>query len=97
MKLKKFNQINENGISAYDSVWVSFKNEDSDISEIFLNKSDAEKNTILRNEEFDKNFRSRYQINRNSPTYKTITLNDAIELIKDYVRSENDGWGDPSY
>lgn len=79
--LRNFNRINE-GYSAYDSVWVVIKQGDTDISEIYLDKSEADSALVKRQEEL-KSFSelSKWK-------YVVVTLDVAIDMIKDAVRDE---------
>ena len=80
--LKKMELIKESkGISAYDGVWVPFKYGDTDISEIFLNKSDAEESVNKKNDSLKKFTNIKVQ-------YKVMSLDDAIYQIKQYVKNE---------
>ena len=81
--LKKMELIKESkGISAYDGVWVPFKYGDTDITEIFLNKSDAQQAADKLNDSL-KPF-----LHINKTQYKVMSLDDAIYQIKEYVKNE---------
>lgn len=98
MKLKKFNMLNENSnnpISTSD-VWVIYKNGDTEIYEIFLNKMDAENELKRKIDEMNNN-RSKYSyhitddfFNRHMINFEIITLYDTIEKIADYYRDRID-------
>lgn len=76
--LKKMELIKESkGISAYDGVWVPFRYGETDISEIFLNKSDAQQAA----DEFNKSIDKYNQ-------YKVMSLDDALYEIKEYIKNE---------
>jgi hypothetical protein len=90
--------IGSTGLSAYTEVWVITKYGDTDINEVFLNKTKAEriakeknkeyydyyrnKNKKMSDDEFKKYFYGGY-INRNE--YRVKSLDDAIEDIKEVV------------
>ena len=77
--IKLFENYNV-GISTGE-IYVSYCYPDTDITEIFLNKEDAQKSSDLSNkqiEEYSKTFTHKNK-------FKTITLYDAIELIKETI------------
>ena len=68
------------GLSSYEEVWVPFKYGDTDISEIFLNKSDAQQAADELNDSLKK------YIKKNQ--YKVVSLNAAIDDIIDFIKNE---------
>lgn len=69
------------GISAYDGVWVPFKYGETDITEIYLNKSDAQQAADKLND----SLKPFLHINTQ---YKVMSLDDVIYQIKEYVKNE---------
>jgi hypothetical protein len=97
MKLKKFDELNEsvNNVIPSNKVWVVMSNGQTDISEIFLNKEDAEKQADIMNKEIYNYYR---HVNKNMSDeefdkmhnnmhlqYKVKSLYDALDMIKDTV------------
>ena len=101
MKLKRFNQLNENnnGISVYDTdaVWVVYNHSQTDINEIYLNKKEAENIAEEKTEKYyhynreinkqmsDEEFKEYFKSYQRFQKYEVINLYNAIELIKDQI------------
>lgn len=71
-----------------NEVYVSYRYPDIDISEVFLNKDDAQKSSDLSNKQIEEYSKKFTQYNQNK--FKPITLYDAIELIKESVEKNRD-------
>jgi isocitrate dehydrogenase len=83
--LKKIELIIENTskMTAYN-VFVSFREGDTDVNEIFLNKVDAQKSADESNIQLD----TYYNSNDKYHKYKAITLDDAIYAIRREIESQ---------
>lgn len=89
--IKNFNKLNES-YSAYTDVWVVIKKGDTDINEIYLDKSEAEKAKNQQQSEFDSH------MFRHLPNLKyiVVSLDDAISIIKDEIKDDN-SWNNEDY
>jgi len=115
MKIKKVNELNDSsnfidkGLNI-DKVWTIIKSWDTEISKIYLNKSDAEEacevenkenynyyrkiNNAMSDKEFDKYFYDKTSLHK---LYEVKTLYDAIDLIKDNINDDYTSHDDPNY
>jgi hypothetical protein len=80
--LKNFDMINEAAYSAYEQVWVVMIPGDTDISHIYLDKTEAEKIKQEREESIKKNAFSR------NTKVLVVSLDDAITMIKDTIKDD---------
>ena len=112
--MKHLMNLNEaiSGTISTDKLYVVKTYITTDISTVYASKRTAQREKDRLDKEvkdyYEKNFNKldphdtlENYIERNAPKYKVITLCDAIEQIKDYVREDvEDGFsshGDPSY
>lgn len=77
--LKGFNE----GHSSYTDVWVVIKQGDTDIDQIYLDKDEAEKACVEKQDQLMKYFR-----NETRQKYVVVSLDGAIDIIKDSIRDE---------
>jgi len=80
--IKSFNSFNES-YSAYSDVWVVIKQGDTDINKIYLDKSEADRDLIKRQEEL-KSFTTLKNLK-----YVVVSLDDAILMIIDAIRDQD--------
>ncbi len=77
--------------SVYNEVWVIIKKGDTDIGGIYIDKSEAERDCLERQEEL-KSFQYLSHLK-----YIVVTLDDAITMIKDEIRDEYSSHGNAGY
>jgi hypothetical protein len=108
--IKKLNEAISGTISTSD-LYVVKTYSDTDISTLYASKRTAEKELKRLNQEHYDYYKKLYKsvpndtfddyYNRNVPKYKVMTLYDAIEDIKNYIKEdihdEYSSHGDPSY
>ena len=69
-----------------NELFVSHSHDDSDIYEIFTTREEAVIDADIHNEEIRKANYSDYK----KPSYKAMTLYDALEEIKDYIKDQEE-------
>lgn len=77
-------------LSAYKDLWVAMRYGDNDISEVYTTKDEAVLACHEKNEQI-KQFRYLNTV------YKVMSLDDGIDIIKEYVREEYESHGNASY
>lgn len=115
MKIKKFEELNENSLDDYydlkggiksTDIYAIYKNGMIDIDAVYINKSDAEKKAKEMDEYFYNYYRklnkrmSDTEYNKFSeglPKHKVITLDEAVEQIKENIHDGYDSHNNPSY
>lgn len=101
---KKIPEIQEKGLSAYDQVWVVLRfRGDTEVNRVYIDKKEAEEEAERVNTLYKDYYRKLYERMKDSDFeeyYKNlasgpgsekaivVSLNDAIEKIKDYIRDE---------
>ena len=90
-KLKTFEDLQVSKSISSNDVWVVYSNAVYDVYEIYLKKEDAQIDCDLKNKQSNDYFKTEISY------YKVVTLEDAIDLIKDEVRDEDNSWNNPDY
>jgi hypothetical protein len=72
-------------------LWIVTAPGITDITVIYTDKADAEKEAERHNNEI------KHTSIINHVIYKVVSLYDGIELIKEDIYDSNSSWGDPSY
>ena len=95
-------------LKSYEDLWVIQSYAGSDIDFVYTDKEEAEKAAEEQRNEFIAHYRKvnkrmddeeweRYAKRNYSGMYKVVTLDRAIDNIKDDIRDGYDSHGDPSY
>lgn len=77
-------------LSVYKDLWVVMGYSDSDINEVYTTRDEAVLACDKKNEEIK-------QFRHLNTVYKVMTLNDGIELIKEYIIDEYSRGNDSSW
>ena len=108
-KIKKFNKpepINDGGLDVYTEVWAFAKPGDYEIYKVYPKKEDAEKACELKNKELydysrnsnkdmsDQQFDTYYEKNKFFKKYSVMSLENAIDIIRDEVRDNAEDQGE---